>query len=46
MDTFEPLMADEDGVSVDIDGTPTDIVQRALLALDLIPSPSSHEVDE
>jgi gluconokinase len=32
---LEPLAADEDGVSVDIDGTPAEIVQRALLALDL-----------
>ena len=35
METLEPLTADEDGVSVDIDGTPTEIVQRALMALDL-----------
>jgi hypothetical protein len=32
METLEPLTADEDGVIVDIDGTPTEIVQRALLA--------------
>ena len=29
METLEPLTADEDGVIVDIDGTPTEIVQRA-----------------
>ena len=46
METLEPLTADEDGVSVDIDGTPTEIVQRALLALDLTPPPTSHESDK
>jgi gluconokinase len=35
MATLEPLTADEDGVTVDIDGTATEIVQRALLALHL-----------
>lgn len=28
METLEPPTADEDGVIVDIDGTPTEIVQR------------------
>jgi gluconokinase len=37
METLEPRTAEEDGVIVDIDGTPTEIVQRALLALDLTP---------
>jgi gluconate kinase len=35
LDTLEPLTLDEDGVSVDIQGTPADIVARALQALDL-----------
>ena len=43
MATLEPLTADEDGVSVDIDGTPTEIVQRALLALDLTPPTASPD---
>ena len=43
METLEPLTADEDGVSVDIDGTPTEIVQRALLALDLTPPTASPD---
>ena len=46
METLEPLTSDEDGVSVDIDGTPIEIVQRALLALDLTPPPTSHESDK
>ena len=33
--TLEPLTTDEDAVSVDIDGTPEEIVKSALLALDL-----------
>jgi len=41
METLEPPTADEDGVIVDIDGTPTEIVQRALLALDLRPPTAS-----
>jgi gluconokinase len=41
METLEPLTADEDGVSVDIGGTPAEIVQRALLALDLTPPTAS-----
>jgi gluconokinase len=41
METLEPLAADENGVIIDIDGTPTEIVQRALLALDLRPSTAS-----
>jgi gluconokinase len=41
IETLEPLTADEDGVSVDIDGTPIDVVQRALLALDLTPPTAS-----
>jgi gluconate kinase len=41
METFEPLTADEGGVSVDIEGTPTEIAQRALLALDLTPPTAS-----
>jgi hypothetical protein len=35
MTTLEPLTTNEDGVSVNIDGTPEEIVERALLALDL-----------
>jgi gluconokinase len=46
METLEPLTSDEDGVSVDIDGTPIEIVRRALLALDLTPPPTSHESDK
>ncbi len=46
METLDPLTSDEDGVSVDIDGTPIEIVQRALLALDLTPPPTSHESDK
>jgi hypothetical protein len=38
---FGAADADEDGVIVDIDGTPTEIVQRALLALDLTPPTAS-----
>jgi gluconokinase len=38
---FETLTADEGGVSVDIEGTPTEIAQRALLALDLTPPTAS-----
>ncbi len=41
METLEPPTAEEDGVIVDIDGTPTEIVQRALLALDLTPPTAS-----
>jgi gluconokinase len=41
MESLEPPTADEDGVIVDIDGTPTEIVQRALLALDLRPPTAS-----
>jgi hypothetical protein len=41
METFETLTADEGGVSVDIEGTPTEIAQRALLALDLTPPTAS-----
>jgi gluconokinase len=41
METLEPLTADEDGVSVDIDGTPTEIVQRAVLALGFTPPTAS-----
>jgi gluconokinase len=41
METLEPRTAEEDGVIVDIDGTPTEIVQRALLALDLTPPTAS-----
>ena len=33
--TLEPLTTDEDAISVDIDGTPEEIVKSALLALDL-----------
>jgi gluconokinase len=45
METLEPLTTDEDGVSVDIDGTPTEIVQRALLALELTPPTASARSD-
>jgi hypothetical protein len=38
---FVAADADDDGVIVDIDGTPTEIVQRALLALDLTPPTAS-----
>ncbi len=38
--TLEPLEADEDGVSVSIDGSPTDILARALTALGLRPAPA------
>jgi gluconokinase len=41
METLEPLTADEDGVSVDIGGTPSAIVQKALVALDLTPPTAS-----
>jgi gluconokinase len=41
METLEPPTAEEDGVIVDIDGTPTEIVQRAMLALDLTPPTAS-----
>jgi gluconokinase len=44
MATLEPLTADEDGAIVDIGGTPTEIVQRALLALDLTPPAASPNV--
>ena len=43
METLEPLTADEDGVSIDIAGTPTEIAQRALLALDLTPPTASPD---
>jgi len=43
MATLEPLTADEDGVIVDIAGTPTEIVTRALLALDLTPPTASPD---
>jgi gluconokinase len=43
METLEPLTADEDGVSVDIDGTTTEIVTRALLALDITPPTASPD---
>jgi gluconokinase len=45
METLEPPTTDEDGVSVDIDGTPTEIVQRALLALELTPPTASPRSD-
>lgn len=35
LDALEPLTADEDGVVVDVQGTPAEIVARALQALDL-----------
>jgi gluconokinase len=35
LDALEPLTPDEDGVAVDIQGTPADIVARAMQALDL-----------
>ena len=35
LDALEPLTPDEDGVVVDVDGTPADIVTRAMHALDL-----------
>jgi gluconokinase len=38
LDALEPLTPDEDGVVVDIKGTPTKIVARALQDLDLNPS--------
>ena len=38
VNTLEPLADDEDGVSVDIDGSPSEIVERAVTALDLVPS--------
>ena len=37
-DALEPLEADEDGVSVSIDGTPDDILRRAISALQLSPA--------
>jgi gluconokinase len=41
LDALEPLTADEDGVTVDVQGTPAEIVARALQALDLtIASPA------
>jgi hypothetical protein len=43
MEMLEPLTDDEDGVSIDIGGTPTEIEQRALLALDLIPPTASPD---
>jgi gluconokinase len=47
LDTLEPLTPDEDGVSVDIQGTPADIVARALQALDLDnPSLTQKATDE
>lgn len=42
--TLEPLNADEDGASVDIDGTPRAILHRALEALDLNPPTASPRV--
>jgi gluconokinase len=35
VNTLEPLAGDQDGVSVDIDGSPAEIVERASIALDL-----------
>lgn len=37
-DTLEPLEADEDGVSVSIDGIPDNILRRAIAALQLPPA--------
>ncbi|HET9647214.1 MAG TPA: gluconokinase [Microlunatus sp.] len=37
LDTLEPLAHDEDGASITIDGSPQDILRRALTALDLNP---------
>jgi gluconokinase len=41
--TLEPLATEEDGVIVDIDGTPVEIVERALLDLDLTQATASPE---
>jgi gluconokinase len=38
LETLEPLGADEDGVVVDVQGTPADIVTRARQALGLAPT--------
>ncbi len=47
LDALEPLTPDEDGVSVDIHGTPAAIVARALQALDLdIPSQTQKATEE
>jgi gluconokinase len=47
LDALEPLTPDEDGVVVDVQGTPADIVTRALQALDLdIPSPARESADD
>ncbi len=40
--TLEPLGPDEDAVSVDIDGTPDEIVQRAIEALGLAPAETTR----
>ena len=47
LDALEPLTPDEDGVVVDVQGTPADIVTRALQALDLdIPSTARESADD
>jgi gluconokinase len=43
LDTLEPLTPNEDGVVVDIEGTPTEIVARALRALDLHNPSAFHQ---
>jgi gluconokinase len=43
LETLEPLTPDEDGVSIDIHGTPTDIVARALQALQLDKSAAAQD---
>jgi gluconokinase len=43
LDALEPLTPDEDGVVVDVEGTPADIVARALQALDLHKPSAFHQ---
>jgi gluconokinase len=45
-DTLEPLGPDEDGVSLDIRGTPADILARALQALNLDTRGASENVTD
>jgi gluconokinase len=47
LDTLEPLGPDEDGVSVDIGGTPADILARALQAFNLdTPAAAENVTDQ
>jgi len=39
--TLQPLEADEAGVAVDVTGSPEQIAQRAMTALEQVPEPTS-----